>query len=87
MNVKTAELYLSYAGIFHRPHSEMADHLQELTELWREEIPESSEYIKEIEDYCQKHPLGENRLNSLWEHYIPLFETWDIEAVPYASVH
>lgn len=87
MNIKTAELYLSFAGIFHRPHSEIADHLEELAELWREEIPESREYIKEIENYCQKHPLGENRLNSLWEHYIPLFEAWDIEAVPYASVY
>lgn len=87
MNFKIAELYLSFAGIFHRPHSEIADHLEEFMELWREEIPESSEFVKEIEDYCKRHPTGENRLNSLWEHYIPLFEAYDIEAVPYASVH
>lgn len=87
MDVKSAELYLSFAGIFHRPHSEIADNLEELADLWREEIPESIVYVKEIEDYCQNHPFGENRLNSLWEHYIPLFEAWDIGALPYASVH
>lgn len=87
MNEKTAELYLSFAGIFHRPHPEVADNLEELIELWQEEIPESKVYIKEMEDYCQEYPLVDNRLNALWEHYIPLFEVGDIEAVPYASVY
>ncbi|NLI90895.1 MAG: molecular chaperone TorD family protein [Peptococcaceae bacterium] len=87
MNIKTAELYLSFAGIFHRPHPEISDHLEEFADLWREEIPESGAYVKEVEEFCREHPLGENRLNSLWEHYIPLFEAWDIEAIPYASVH
>ena len=87
MNETTAELYLSFAGIFHRPHPEIAGNLEELIELWREEIPGSEVHVEEIEDYCRKYPLVEDRLNSLWEHYIPLFEAGDIEAVPYASVH
>lgn len=87
MNEKTAELYLSFAGIFHRPHPEVVDNLEELTELWREEIPGSMAYTKEIEDYCRKYPNLDDRLNALWEHYIPLFEAGDIEAIPYASVY
>lgn len=84
---KTAELYLSFAGIFHRPHQEVAEHLEELIKLWQEEIPESMIYAKEIEDFCQEYPMVNNRLDALWEHYIPLFEVGDIEAIPYASVH
>jgi len=87
MNLMTAELYLSFAGIFHRPHAEITDHLEELAELWREEIPESIAYVNKIEDCCKQYPAGENRLNLFWEHYIPLFEAGDIEAVPFASVH
>jgi len=87
LNNKTAELYLSFAGIFHRPHPEIAEHLEELIELWRGEIPESKEQLVEIEDYCRKYPLVNDRLDTLWEHYIPLFETGDIEAIPYASVY
>lgn len=87
MNETTAELYLSFAGIFHRPHPEIAENLEELIELWREEIPGSRADIEEIEEYCRKYPSVDERLNALWEHYIPLFEVGDIEAVPYASVY
>lgn len=87
LNEKKAELFLSFAGIFHRPHPEIADNLEELMELWREEIPGSKVYVEEIEDYCRKYPMVDDRMNTLWEHYIPLFEVGDIEAVPYASVY
>lgn len=83
----TAELYLSFAGIFSRPHQEVAGHLEELIDLWWEEIPEGKVYIEEIEEFCRKFPLASQRVDVLWEHYIPLFEVGDVEAAPYASVH
>ncbi|WP_206811888.1 TorD/DmsD family molecular chaperone [Paradesulfitobacterium ferrireducens] len=82
-----AELYLAFAAIFQRPRPEISDHLEELIELWAEEIPASRTQVQVLEDFCRKHPAGEKRLNTLWEHYIPLFETGKVEASPYASVH
>lgn len=84
---RSAELYLSFAAIFHRPHQDVAEHLEELIDLWREEIPESIAYAAEIGDFCRKYPAVKERLDILWEHYIPLFEAGAIEAIPYASVH
>lgn len=84
---KTAELYLSFAGMFHRPHQEVAEHFEELIDLWQKEIPEGKLYIEEIEEFCREFPLASQRVDALWEHYIPLFEAGNIEAVPYASVH
>lgn len=84
---RTAELYLSFAGIFHRPHRDVAEHLEDLLELWREEIPEALACTGEIEDFCRRFPRADQRLDVLWEHYIPLFEAGAIQAVPYASVY
>lgn len=82
-----AELYLSFAAIFHRPNQEVSDHLEELVGLWSEVIPDIDESLQKLTTFCQQFPPGEQRLNALWEHYIPLFETGAVEASPYASVY
>lgn len=88
MNNETMEeLYLSFAGIFQRPRSEITDHLEELIELWSEEIPAPLEVFAVLKEFCVSFPAGENRLNALWGEYIPLFETGAVEAPPYASVY
>lgn len=83
----TAELYLSFAAIFHRPNLEVSNHFEELVELWAEVIPEIDESVQILKSFHQQFPPGEERLNALWEHYIPLFETGVVEASPYASVY
>lgn len=82
-----AELYLSFASLFYRPRLEVSDHLEELIELWREEIPLPGSKMDELSTFCIDHPAGSSRLDTLWEHYIPLFETGAVEAPPYASVY
>lgn len=82
-----AELYLSFAAIFHRPNQDVSDHLEELIDLWSEVIPDIDELVQKLTSFCHQFPAGEQRLNALWEHYIPLFETGDVEASPYASVY
>lgn len=82
-----AELYLSFAAIFLRPNQDVSDHLEELIDLWSEVIPEVSELVQKLTTFCHQFPPGEQRLNALWEHYIPLFETGAVEASPYASVY
>ncbi|GAB6152257.1 hypothetical protein JCM17380_10070 [Desulfosporosinus burensis] len=86
-NSVIAELYLSFAAVFHRPNLEVSDHLEELVDLWSEIIPEIDEPLQKLKAFCQQFPPGEQRLNALWEHYIPLFETGAVEASPYASVY
>ncbi len=82
-----AELYLSFAAVFHRPNQEVSDHLEELIDLWSEIVPEIDEAVQNLRSFCDQFPAGEQRLNALWEHYIPLFETGAVEASPYASVY
>ncbi|AHF06624.1 TorD/DmsD family molecular chaperone [Desulfitobacterium metallireducens] len=82
-----AELYLSFAAIFHRPNQDVSDHLEELIILWSEEIPGIDMQTQELKNFCHQFLQGEQRLNALWEHYIPLFETGAVEASPYASVY
>jgi len=82
-----AELYLSFAAIFHRPNQDVSNHFEELVDLWSEVIPEIDESVQKLTTFCQQFPPGEERLNVLWEHYIPLFETGVVEASPYASVY
>jgi len=82
-----AELYLSFAAVFHRPNQDVSDHLEELIDLWSEVIPEIDESVQKLSSFCHQFPPGEQRLNALWEHYIPLFETGAVEASPYASVY
>ncbi|HBV86348.1 molecular chaperone [Desulfosporosinus sp.] len=85
-NSLVAELYLSFAAIFHRPNQDVSNHLEELIDLWSDVIPEI-ESIQKLTAFCKQLPPGEERLNALWEHYIPLFETGMVEASPYASVY
>ena len=82
-----AELYLSFAAVFHRPNQDVSDHLEELIDFWSEVIPEIDEVVQKLSTFCSQFPPGEQRLNALWEHYIPLFETGTVEAPPYASVY
>ena len=82
-----AELYLSFAAVFHRPNQNVSDHLEELIDLWSEVIPEIDEVVQKLSHFCHQFPPGEQRLNALWEHYIPLFETGAVAAPPYASVY
>jgi TorA maturation chaperone TorD len=82
-----AELYLSFAAIFQRPNQDVSDHLEEFIDLWSEVIPEIDELVQKLSAFCHQFPPGEQRLNALWEHYIPLFETGSVEASPYASVY
>ena len=86
-NSISAELYLSFAAVFHRPNQDVSDHLEELIDLWSEVIPEIEELVHKLSSFCHQYPPGEQRLNALWEHYIPLFETGAVEASPYASVY
>lgn len=81
-----AELYMSFAAVFHRPSQEVVNHLEELIELWAEFLPNSKEALQGLSHFCRASQ-GELRLNVLWEHYIPLFETGEVEAPPYASVY
>lgn len=83
----SAELYLSFAALFFRPNPEVADHLEELIDLWAEAIPGIDSLIQKLNAFCDQLTPGEQRLNALWEHYIPLFETGAVEAPPYASVY
>jgi len=82
----SAELYLSFAAVFHRPNQDVSDHLEELIDLWSEVIPDIEQLVR-LRIFCHQFPPGEQRLNALWEHYIPLFETGAVEASPYASVY
>lgn len=82
-----AELYLSFALVFHRPQPQSADNLEELIDLWSEELEIEAEDRKHLIDFCTNYPSGETRVNALWEHYIPLFEVGTVEAPPYASVY
>jgi len=82
-----AELYLSFAAVFHRPNRAVADHLEEFIDLWSDEISEIDESVQKLSSFCHQFPPGEQRLNALWEHYVPLFETGAVEASPYASVY
>lgn len=82
-----AELYLSFALVFHRPQLQMADHLEEFIELWFEELEIESGDYQQLLDFCEQNPPGETRVNALWEHYIPLFEVGKVDAPPYASVY
>lgn len=82
-----AELYLSFAALFYRPNLDVSGHLEEIVDLWAEEIPGIDHLIQELKTFCEQYPPGEQRLNALWEHYIPLFETGEVEAPPYASVY
>ncbi|HVJ49488.1 TorD/DmsD family molecular chaperone [Desulfitobacterium sp.] len=82
-----AELYLSFAAVFHRPNQDVSDHLEELIDLWSEVIPGIDELVQKLCSFCYQFPPGEQRLNALWENYIPLFETGAVEAPPYASVY
>ena len=86
-NSSIAELYLSFAAVFQRPNQDVSDHLEELIDLWSEVIPEIDELVQKLSSFCHQFPPGEQRLNALWEHYIPLFETGAVEASPYASVY
>lgn len=83
----SAELYLSFAALFFRPNMEVADHLEELIDLWAETIPGIESSIEKLHTFCKQYQPGEQRLNAFWEHYIPLFETGAVEAPPYASVY
>jgi len=83
----SAELYLSFAAVFHRPNQDVSDHLEELIDLWSEVIPDIEGLVQKLRIFCHQFPQGEQRLNTLWEHYIPLFETGAVEASPYASVY
>ena len=83
----SAELYLSFAAVFHRPNQDVSNHLEELIDLWSEVIPEIDESVQKLRTFCLQFPPGEQRLNALWEHYIPLFQTGAVEASPYASVY
>ena len=88
MNENTlAELYLSFASLFYRPCQDISEHLEELIDLWREELIIPDAKIDELSKFCLGHPAGTARLDALWEHYIPLFETGAVEAPPYASVY
>jgi len=82
-----AELYLSFAAVFYRPSQEVSDHLEEFIDLWSEAIPEVDQELELLTNFCRQFPPGQQRLNALWEHYIPLFETGAVEASPYASVY
>lgn len=82
-----AELYLSFAGIFHRPSLEISKHLEEFIDLWEEEIPSIKSEVVALRQFCKDYAPGEQRMNALWEHYIPLFETGKVEAPPYASIY
>jgi len=82
-----AELYMSFAALFHRPDLEVSSHLEELIDLWSEVIPDIEEWVQKLSSFCHRFPPGEQRLNALWEHYIPLFQTGAVEATPYASVY
>lgn len=86
-NSMIAELYLSFAAVFHRPNPDVADHLEEFIDLWAEVIPEIDDSLQKLTTFCRQFPAGEQRLNALWEDYIPLFETGAVEASPYASVY
>lgn len=83
----SAELYLSFAALFYRPNLDVSDHLEEIIDFWSEEIPGIDDFVQELKTFCGQFPSGEQRLNALWEHYIPLFETGAVEASPYASVY
>ncbi|CAA7602475.1 Nitrate reductase delta subunit [Acididesulfobacillus acetoxydans] len=88
MEQETAEeLYLSFAGIFQRPRPDIARHLEELIDLWAQEISSSEKVFSELREFCRAFPAGEVRENALWKEYIPLFETGRVEAPPYASVY
>ena len=82
-----AELYMSFAAVFHRPDQEVSNHLEELIDLWSDVIPDIDEFVQKLSHFCHQFPPGEQRINALWEHYIPLFETGEVEAAPYASVY
>ena len=82
-----AELYLSFALVFHRPQPQSADNLEEFIDLWSEELGIQTEDYQQLMDFCTKYPPGETRVNALWEHYIPLFEVGSVDAPPYASVY
>lgn len=82
-----AELYLSFASLFYRPCQDVSEHLEELIEVWQEELSIPEATIAELSRFCSDYPAGTARLNSLWENYIPLFETGAVEAPPYASVY
>ncbi|MEA4902767.1 TorD/DmsD family molecular chaperone [Desulfitobacterium sp.] len=86
-NNSIAEIYLSFATVFHRPKQDISDHLEDLIDIWAEEIPGIECSVQELRTFCSQFPPGEERLNTLWEHYIPLFETGAVEASPYASVY
>lgn len=81
------ELFLSFAWIWQRPRRETADHLEEIIDLWVEEIKAPPETFAALKAFCDRYPVGEERLNALWAEYIPLFETGKVEAPPYASVY
>lgn len=83
----TAELYLSFASLFYRPCQDISEHLEDLIDLWQEELIIPDAEIDELSRFCIEHPAGTTRLDALWEHYIPLFETGAVEAPPYASVY
>lgn len=88
MNENTAaELYLSFASLFYRPCQDLSEHLEELIEVWQEELIIPEGRMAELSSFCIDYPTGSTRLNTLWEHYIPLFETGNVEAPPYASVY
>jgi TorA maturation chaperone TorD len=82
-----AEIYLSFALVFHRPQPQMADHLEEFIDLWSEELGLELEVYQQLLNFCSQYPPGETRVNALWEHYIPMFEVGTVEAPPYASVY
>lgn len=86
-NNSIAEIYLSFAAVFHRPKQNISDHLEDLIDIWAEEISGIECLVQELRTFCSQFPPGEERLNTLWEHYIPLFETGAVEASPYASVY
>lgn len=86
-NSELTDLYLSFAGLFHRPDPAFIDHFEEVLQLWDEAIPTAGELMTELRALCRQYPPGDSRLNYFWEHYIPLFETGKVEAPPYASVY
>ena len=86
-NPGSTDLYLSFAGLFHRPDPDYVNHFEEVLTLWEEEIPAASVLVHGLRTLCRKYPPGDTRINFFWEHYIPLFETGKVEAPPYASVY
>ena len=59
--------------------------LSNQTKLYESKLEQA--IIDNLSKFCINFPVGTARLNAMWEHYIPLFQTGAVEAPPYASVY